>query len=74
MAFEEQSTSDDACPPGASGDSVAAVVALYKRDIDRTLLRSQLAKTPEERFRDVMRMQAAVEEIRRAGRETRHSR
>lgn len=74
MAIEGQSTNDDARPPNASGDSVAAIVALYKRDIDRSLLRAQLAKTPEERFRDVMRMQAAVEEIRRAGRESRHPR
>lgn len=55
----------------ASGDSIAEVIALYKRDVDRTLLRSQLAKTPDERFRDVMRMQVAVEELRRAGREAR---
>ncbi|MFM7249209.1 MAG: hypothetical protein ACKO5R_04870 [Planctomycetaceae bacterium] len=58
----------------APGDSVAEIIALYKRDVDRSLLRAQLAKSVDERFRDVMRMQVAVEELRRAGREARRRR
>ena len=58
----------------APGDSVAEIIALYKRDVDRSLLRAQLAKSVDERFRDVMRMQVAVEELRRAGREARRGR
>lgn len=58
----------------ASGDSVAEIIGLYKRDVDRSLLRAQLAKSVDERFRDVMRMQVAVEELRRAGREARRRR
>lgn len=58
-------------PPSSAGDSIAEIIRLYKRDVDRTLLRRQLSRTPEERFRDVMDRQAAVEEFRRAGREAR---
>jgi hypothetical protein len=60
-------------PPTALVDSVAEIIRLYKRDVDRSLLRRQLGRTPEERFRDVMERQAAVEEFRRAGREARRS-
>lgn len=55
------------------GDSVAEIIRLYKRDIDRSLLRRQLARSHEERFRDVMDRQTAVEEFRRAGRQARRS-
>ena len=44
------------------------VVEAYKKDVDRTLLRERLKLTPEERLRDLMRLQAAAEELRRAGR------
>lgn len=46
------------------------VIEAYKRDIDRTLLRERLKLTPEERLRDLMRLQAAAEALRRAGRQT----
>ena len=59
-------------PPAV--DSVTEIIELYKRDIDRSLLRRQLARSPEERFRDVMERQKAVEEFARAGREARQSR
>lgn len=54
-------------------DSISEIIRLYKRDVDRSLLRRQLARTPEERFRDVMDRKAMVEELRRAGREARRS-
>ena len=47
-----------------------SVVEAYKKDVDRTLLRERLKLTPEERLRDLMRLQAAAEELRRAGRLT----
>ena len=59
-------------PPSVARDSIAEIIRLSKRDVDRTLLRRQLSRTPEERFRDVMERQVAVEEFRRAGREARH--
>jgi hypothetical protein len=47
------------------------VVAAYKKDIDRTLLRENLKRTPEERLRKLMELQRFAEELRRAGRSAR---
>lgn len=44
------------------------VVEAYKRDVDRTLLRENLRKTPEERVRALMALQRLADEARRAGR------
>ena len=54
--------------PTEAADSMSEVIALYRKDVDVSLLRSRLAMTVDERFRDLMRMQVAVEELRRAGR------
>lgn len=48
-------------------DSMTEVIELYKRDVDASLLKARLARTVDERFLDVMRMQRMVEELRRAG-------
>jgi len=45
------------------------VIEAYKKNVDRALLRERLKLTPEERLRDLMRLQAAAEELRRAGRQ-----
>ena len=45
------------------------VIEAYKQDIDRTLLRERLKLTVDERLRDLARLQAIAEELRRAGRE-----
>jgi hypothetical protein len=50
------------------------VVAAYKRHIDRTLLRENLRKTPEERVLALMALQRLVEEAQRAGRSVRNRR
>lgn len=44
-----------------------ALVEAYKRDVDRTLLRENLKKSPEERVRALMDLQRLAEEARRAG-------
>lgn len=44
------------------------VIEAYKKDIDRTLLRANLARSVDERLRNLMRLQRAAEELRRAGR------
>ncbi|HEV8438989.1 MAG TPA: hypothetical protein VGT40_12910 [Methylomirabilota bacterium] len=44
------------------------VIEAYKKDIDRTLLRANLARTVEERIQNLGRLQRFVEELRRAGR------
>ncbi len=45
------------------------VIEVYKKDIDRTLLRENLKLTVEERLRNLMRHQRFSEEMRRAGRQ-----
>lgn len=47
------------------------VIEAYKRDIDRTLLRQSLERTPEQRLVELMRLQAFAEELARAGRQAR---
>jgi len=44
------------------------VIEVYKKDIDRGLLRNNLRRTAEERLRELMRMQEFVEELRRSRR------
>ncbi len=53
----------------AAGTIPDPVIEAYKKDVDRTLLRENLQKTPDERVRDLVRLQAFAEELRRAGRE-----
>ena len=45
------------------------VIEVYKKDIDRTLLRENLKLTVEERLRKHMDFQRFAEELRRAGKE-----
>jgi hypothetical protein len=49
------------------------VIELYKRDVDRTLLRENLKLTVTERFEKLMALQKFAEEMRRAGREARRA-
>ena len=44
------------------------VIEAYKKDVDRTLIRENLRRTPDERARNLMALQRAAEEFRRAGR------
>jgi hypothetical protein len=48
-----------------------AVVEAYKRDIDRTLLRENLKKSPEDRLRSLMALQRFALAARAAGRAAR---
>lgn len=47
------------------------VIDAYKKDVDVTLLRDNLRKTPEERVRALQEMQRFADELRRAGEEAR---
>jgi hypothetical protein len=60
-------------PAAGDGDSMSEVIDLYKRNVDRSLLRDRLKRTPEERLIDLMRMQRLAEEVARAGREARRA-
>jgi hypothetical protein len=44
------------------------VIEAYKRDVDRTLIRANLALTVTQRFEKLMELQKFAEELRRAGR------
>jgi hypothetical protein len=59
--------SDPAAPPADP------VIDAYKQDIDRTLLRESLRRTPEERLLALMELQRFAEELRRAGAAVRRS-
>ncbi len=48
-----------------------AVIAAYKQSIDRTLLRENLGRTPDERLRQLQELQRFADELRRAGAELR---
>ena len=61
-------------PPTTGRNSIDDVVDVYKRDVDRTLLRENLAKTPTERLQTLQHLQRFAEELRRAGREERKPR
>lgn len=45
------------------------IIEVYKKDIDRTLLRENLKLTVEERLIKLMNMQIFVQEIQRAAKE-----
>ncbi len=50
------------------------VTEVYKRDVDRTLLKKNLRLAPEERVLAAMELQKLASEVRRAGREARRKR
>lgn len=43
------------------------VIEAYKKDVDRSLLRENLRRTPEERWRNFLAATRLAEEIRQAG-------
>lgn len=47
------------------------VIEVYKKDVDRTLLRENLKLTVEERFLKLMELQKFADELQRAGKEAR---
>ncbi len=55
-------------------DSMEQVIAVYKRDLDLTLLCENLKLTPEQRLRNLQQLQRFAEELRRAGRAAGHDR
>lgn len=63
------------CMPKPSDDEVLRrygfepdpVIEAYKKDVDRTLLRQNLRRTPEERWRIILEATRLADEMRRAG-------
>ena len=50
------------------------VIELYKKDIDRTLLRENLKLTVQKRFENLMALQRFTAELQSAGHRLRHPR
>ena len=46
--------------------ATSRVIERFKRDVDRTLIRENLRRTPEERLRALQKLQQFAEELRRA--------
>ena len=59
--------------PGGTDSVLDPDPDVYKRDVDRTLLRANLASTVDERLRNLIALQSFAEEVRRAAREARQS-
>ena len=59
--------SDDATILRRFGFELDPVIEAYKRDVDRTLLRQNLRRSPEERCHNFVAAVALAEEMRRAG-------
>ncbi len=57
-----------------SKDSIQAVIDVYKRDVDRTLLEANLRLTVEERILQLQRWQEFYEELQSAGKVLRNGR
>lgn len=49
------------------GDSIQAVIAVYKKDVDRTLIRQNLKLTVEERLLNLEEFVRFAAELREAG-------
>jgi len=52
-----------AVPPRSSFDDI---IDVYKKDVDRTLLREQLRKTPDQRVRELVDLERLAEELQRS--------
>jgi hypothetical protein len=64
---------DDAAILRRYGIEPDPVIEAYKKEIDRTLLRENLRRTPEERLQRLMALQLLAEECRREGSEPTHA-
>jgi len=59
--------SRDAAVLRKHGLEVDPVIEAYKKDVDRSLLRQNLQRTPDERWRNFMMAMNLAEEVRKAG-------
>ncbi len=64
---------DDATILRRYGIEPDPVIEAYKKDVDRTLLRQNLRRSPEERLDNLAALQAFAAEVRRAGQQLRRN-
>ena len=57
-----------------ASSSIDDVVEVLERDVDRTLIKENLKKTPTERVQALQELQRFAEELQRTGREARRGR
>ena len=55
----------------APANAFDPVIEAFKKDVDMTLIRENLRLTVDQRFQQLMKMQQAAAELRRAGRRAR---
>ena len=67
MAAPQEGSDDSSESHRVPRSSIDRIIELYKRDIDRTLLREQLRKTPNERVRELVELERFAAELRAAG-------
>jgi hypothetical protein len=60
--------SDD--PPAASRSSIDDIIELYKKDVDRSLLREALKLTPDQRVRRLVELTRFTERLSQAAKKT----
>lgn len=60
-------------PAKISGDSIQAVIEVYKKDLDRTLIRQVLQLTVEERLLNLENFVEFAAELQTAGKHLQHS-
>lgn len=68
---EQQSASARELPELAPADYSDPVIEAYKKDVDRSLLRENLKLSVEERVRRALAFHRNLDELRRAGAESR---
>ena len=56
--------------PSESGSSLDAIIARYRLDLDRSLLRQALQLTPAQRLQTMVDLASAAEALRVAGKKT----
>jgi len=60
-------------PTKISGDSIQAVIEVYKKDVDRTMIRQNLQLTVEERLLNLENFVLFAGELRAAGKLLQHT-
>jgi hypothetical protein len=58
-------------PDATLSSKTDPIIEVYKKDVDRTLIRENLKLSVEQRFEKLMALQRFAEELRRAGRAAR---
>lgn len=64
---QSEPESRDAAILRKHGIELDPVIEAYKKDVDRTLLRQNLQRTPDERWSNFMMAMRLAEEVRQAG-------